>query len=234
MSIISIENTHYNNKRKESLSMERLTYGDFITNKIADIPYGQAFQTDVIAEAMADEYAIPVHKAKPITNVTLKRLADRGLIERFQKGVYYRAKQTAFGKARPSEEVLEAQLLTRRGNEIIGYETGYSLMNKLGLSTLVPVKREIATNAYRKNVNDRFIIIRKPVVTVNAGNYRYLQLLDVIRDMPEASIDAVNPKALLHAFVERNGLDTVQALTYARQHYPQKTLLNLVDVLVER
>ena len=214
--------------------MERLTYGEFITNKIAVIPYGQPFQTDIIAEAMAEEYAIPVHKAKPITNVTLKRLADRGLIERFQKGVYYSAKQTVFGKACPSEDILEAQLLTRRGNEIIGYETGLSLMNKIGLTTLVPKKREIATNAYRKNINDRYIIARKPVITVNAGNFRYLQLLDVIRDLPEAPVDAENPKALLHAFAEKNGLDTLETLTYARQHYPQKTLLNLVDVLVER
>lgn len=214
--------------------MERFTYSEFITNKIADIPYGQPFQTDIIAEAMAEEYAIPVHKAKPITNVTLKRLADRGLIERFQKGVYYRAKQTVFGKARPSEELLEAQLLTRRGNEIIGYETGLSLMNNIGLTTLVPKKREIATNAYRKNINDRYIIARKPVITVNAGNFRYLQLLDVIRDLPEAPVDAENPKALLHTFVEKNRLDTVETLKYARQHYPQKTLLNLIDVLVER
>jgi predicted transcriptional regulator of viral defense system len=214
--------------------MERFTYGEFTTNKIADIPYGQPFQTDIIAEAMAEEYAIPVHKAKPITNVTLKRLADRGLIERFQKGVYYRAKQTVFGKARPSEDILEAQLLTRRGNEIIGYETGLSLMNKIGLTTLVPKKREIATNAYRKNINDRYIIARKPVITVNAGNFRYLQLLDVIRDLPDAPVDAENPKALLHAFAEKNGLDTVETLTYAKQHYSQKTLLNLIDVLVER
>jgi predicted transcriptional regulator of viral defense system len=214
--------------------MERLTYGEFITNKIADIPYGQAFQPDVIAEAMAEEYALPAHKAKPLANATLKRMADRGLIERFQKGVYYRAKQTVFGKARPSEELIEAQLLTRRGDEIIGYETGFSLMNKLGLTTQVPKKREIATNAYRKNIDDRFIIVRKPVVTVNAGNFRYLQLLDVIKDLPDAPVDAENPKALLRNFAEKNELDTVRALTYARQHYPQKTLLNLVDVLVER
>lgn len=214
--------------------MERLTYGEFIMNKIADISYGQAFQTDIIAEAMAEEYAIPVHKAKPITNVTLKRLADRGLIGRFQKGVYYRVKQTVFGQVRPSEDVLEAQLLTRRGDEIIGYETGLSFMNRIGLTTLVPKKREIATNAYRKNISDRYTIVRKPVITVNAGNFRYLQLLDVIRDLPGAPVDAENPKALLHAFAERNELDTVEALTYARQHYPQKTLLNLVDVLVER
>ncbi len=209
--------------------MERLTYGEFITNKIADIPYGQAFQTDVIAEAMAEEY-----KAKPIINVTLKRLADRGLIERFQKGVYYRAKQTAFGKARPREELLEAQLLTCRGNEIIGYETGFSLMNKIGLTTLVPTKREIATNAYHKNVDDRFIIVRKPVVTVNAGNFRYLQFLDVIRDLPEASVDAANPKAILHSFAAKNKLDPIVVLTYARRFYSKKTLLILVDILVEQ
>lgn len=214
--------------------MERPGYGEFIMNKIACIPYGQPFQTGIIAEAMAAEYAIPVYKAKPITNVTLKRLADKGQIERFQKGVYYRAKQTVFGKARPSTETLEAQLLIRRGDDIIGYETGVSLMNQIGLTTLVPKKREIATNAYRKNINDKYIIARKPVITVNAENFRYLQLLDVIRDLPEASVDAENPRALLHAFAEKNRLDTVTALTYAKRHYPQKTLLNLVDVLVER
>ncbi len=214
--------------------MEHRTYGEFITKKIADIPYGQAFQTDVIAEAMAEEYKVPVNKARPITNVTLKRLADKGLIERYQKGVYYRARQTVFGKARPSEELIETQLLTRRGDEIIGYETGFSLMNKLGLTTQVPKRREIATNAYRKNIDDRFIIVRKPVITVNAGNFRYLQLLDGIRDLQEAPVDVENPKGLLRNFAEKNNLNTVQALTYARQHYPQKTLLNLVDVLVER
>ncbi|MFA5433853.1 MAG: DUF6088 family protein, partial [Candidatus Paceibacterota bacterium] len=205
--------------------MERFTYGEFITNKIADIPYGQAFQTDVISEAMAEEYKVPVQKAKPITNVTLKRLADKGLIERFQKGVYYRARQTVFGTARPSEELIEAQLLTRRGDEIIGYETGFSLMNKIGLTTLVPKKREIATNAYRKKIDDRIIIVRKPVISVNADNFRYLQFLDIIRDLPKALIDAENPKALLHAFMERNKLDTVKVLKYAKLHYPQKTLL---------
>lgn len=214
--------------------MENLTYGEFITNKIADIPYGQAFRTDVIAKAMAEEYKFSIQKAKPITNVTLKRLADKGLIERFQKGVYFHARQTVFGAARPSEELIEMQLLTRRDSEIIGYETGFSLMNIIGLTTLVPAKREIATNAYRRNVNARFIIVKKPVATVNAENFRYLQFLDVIRDLPKAHIDAENPRALLRAFAKRNDLDTVKILKYARHYYPQKTLLDLVDVLVEK
>lgn len=214
--------------------MGHLEYGEFIMNKIADIPYGQPVQNDIIAEAMAEEYAIPLHKAKPVTNVTLKRLADKGQIERFQKGVYYRAKQTVFGMARPSAESLEVQLLIRRGDDIIGYETGVSLMNQIGLTTFVPKKRVIATNAYRKIMNSKYIVARKPVITVNANNFRYLQLLDLINDLPEAPVDAVNPKAVLHAFAKKNALDTVEALTYAKQHYPQKTLLNLVDVLVER
>ena len=51
---------------------------------------------------------------------------------------------------------------------------------------------------------------------------------------PKAPVDANNPKSLLHDFAEKNGLDTVQVLAYARQYYPQKTLLHLVDVLVEK
>lgn len=95
--------------------MKHLGYCEFIMNKIADIPYGQPFQTDIIAESMAEKYTIPIQKTKPITNITLKRLADKGQLERFQKGVYYRARQTVFGKAHPSAEALEAQLLIRRG-----------------------------------------------------------------------------------------------------------------------
>ena len=129
--------------------------------------------------------------------------------------------------------MIEVQLLTRRGDEIIGYETGLSFMNKIGLTTLVPKKREIATNAYRKNINDRYIIVRKPVITVNASNFRYLQFLDVIRNLPEAPVDAENPGAAA-CLCGNNGLDMVETLTYVRRHYPQKTLLNLVDVLVER
>lgn len=214
--------------------MEHLKYSEFIMKRIMDISYGQPFQTETIAEAMADGFGIPIYQAKSITNVTLKRLVDKGALERFQKGIYYRARQTVFGKARPSASTLEAQLLVWQGDDIIGYETGVSFMNQIGLTTLVPKQREIATNAYRKKISDKYIIAKKPVITVNANNYRYLQLLDVIRDLPASPVDAENPKALLHSFVQKNALDPVETLSYAKQHYPRKTLLNLVDVLVER
>lgn len=44
----------------------------------------------------------------------------------------------------------------------------------------------------------------------------------------------VNPKAILHSFVVKNKLDPVVALTYARRYYSKKTLLILVDILVEQ
>lgn len=50
--------------------------------------------------------------------------------------------------------------------------------------------------------------------------------------MPEASIDAENPEAILHSFIEKFSLDPVVALTYARRYYSKKTLLFLVDILV--
>lgn len=213
--------------------MERFGYGKFIMNKISDIQYGQVFHNGIIAEAVANEYKISVNKATPVTNVTLKRLVDKGFIERFQKGVYYRVKQTVFGRILPSVDVLETQLLLRRGNDIIGYETGASLLNQMGLTTLVSKKREIATNAYRKNLESKFIKAKKPITTVNTKNFHYLQLLDAIRDLPGAPINVDNPKAVLGAFIKNNKIDTVEALKYARNYYSEKTLLNLVDILVE-
>ena len=213
--------------------MEHLGYSDMIRKIITDIPEGQPFQTEMIARELAAQNHVPLRQAKLIANTILKRLVDKGHLERFQKGTYYRTKQTAFGKIRPSASMLEVQLLMLRNEEIIGYETGISLMNQIGLTTLVPRQRDIATNAYRKKINDIHIRVKKPVIAVNGNNYRYLQLLDAIRDMPNAPIDAVNPKGLLRSFVQKNALDPVKALSFAKQHYPQRTLLNLVDLLVE-
>jgi predicted transcriptional regulator of viral defense system len=211
--------------------MKRPTYRQFITKQISAIPYDQAFQNRDIAKAVADEFGILPRKAAPLTNVNLKRMADKGLIERYRKGTYFRTRQTAFGKARPSKELIETQLLTRRGDDIIGYETGFYLLNTLGLTTQVPKKREIATNAYRKSVDERFFAVRKPATAVNSENFRYLQLLDAITDLHKAPVDAADPEALLCNFVEKNGLDTGLALSYAKRHYPKRTLLGLVDVL---
>lgn len=222
------------NNTEGELFVERTGYGDFIAKRVAAIPHEQLFPTQVIAETMAEAYAIPIRQAKKITNVNLKRLADKGELERFQKGVYYRAKQTVFGKVRPTVSALVVQVLTRRGDRVIGYETGASLVNKLGLTTLVPRKREIATNAYRKKLNDTSVVVKKPVAVVDRDNYRYFQLLDTIRDLPQMPIDAENPIALLRAFVEKNKIDLTRALTYARKYYSQKTVLGVVDLLVER
>ena len=72
--------------------------------------------------------------------------------------------------------------------------------------------------------------MRKPVTAINTDNFRYLQLLDTIKDLPKAHIDAGNANVLLHSFAKSNGLDVLKAMTYAKKHYPQRTLLNLVDV----
>lgn len=213
--------------------MERLGYSGYIIKKISNIPYGQPIHAETITNQLAEQFAIPITQAKQIGNVTLKRMADKGQLERFQKGIYYRAKQTVFGKAHPSKDVLEAQLMMHQGEEIIGYETGVSLLNHLGLTTLVPRKREIVTNAFRKKISDQHILVKKPVTKVTAENYRYLQILDAIRDLPKTQIDAENPNALLHSFVQQHALEPVKILAYARQYYPQKTLLKLVNVLVE-
>lgn len=65
-------------------------------------------------------------------------------------------------------------------DEVIGYETGPSLLQQLALTTLVPKYRYIATNRFKQNgsrvIEDLGLVIRKPRTTVDHENYKYLQV----------------------------------------------------------
>lgn len=67
--------------------MEQLGYGEFIAGIVKNLPYESAIQTEDIAEQLAERFALPNDKARKLTNVKLKRMADNGEIERLQKGI---------------------------------------------------------------------------------------------------------------------------------------------------
>lgn len=55
------------------------------------------------------------------------------------------------------------------------------------------------------------IEIRKPPIRVNADNFRYLQILDAIRELDMAPVDTAKPvdvvRATVQKFAVRNGSD---------------------------
>jgi hypothetical protein len=214
--------------------MEQIGYGEHIANTVRNMPYEAAIQTYDIAERLAGAYALPYEQAKTLTNVKLKRMADNGEIERLQKGIYCQVKKTVFGKATPSVEQVMKKTLTEQNSRKIGYESGAFLMNKLGLTTLIPRDMEITTNRYgTKLPKDCHIKLKKPVITVTDENWKYLQFIDLVIELSNSHIDAERPKLLLARYVKQQELDSLTLVFTARRYYPVKVILPFIDLLME-
>ena len=74
---------------------------------------------------------------------------------------------------------------------------------------------------------------RKPSTNINRSNYRYLQMLDVIREMDHAPVDAVKPEELLKGTIRALGLDTDILILMARKYYNPKILIKTIDIMLE-
>jgi len=213
--------------------MEQIGYGEHIADIVRNMPYEAAIQTEDIARRLAEMFALPYEQARTLTNVKLKRMADKGEIERLQKGVYCQVKQTVFGKTSPNiDEVVKKTLIEQSGTKI-GYESGAFLLNKLGLTTLIPRDIEITTNRYgAKLPEDCHIRLRKPPAAVTDDNWKYLQFIDMVSELSNAHIDAEKPELMLAVYVKRQKLDGIMLIFTARRHYPAKVLLPLIDLLM--
>lgn len=92
---------------------------------------------------------------------TLSRLARAGKLQRLSKGIYYRPRQTSFGKSMASPAALQKLLPKGRA-----FPSGISAANLLGFTTQMPKQKEIATSAGslpRKLVGaDTIIHTRRP------------------------------------------------------------------------
>lgn len=206
-------------------------YGECINRFVTNLPNGSIFETEQVAQKVAKEYGMELRHAKAVTNNQLKRLADAGQIDRIQKGIYYKARNTVFGKVRPNLDGYAVQLLTVQGEQRIGYVTGAAFLNRIGLTTLIPREIEIVSNQYRRVLPDGcHVSVKRPAVQVNTDNYKYLQLLDAIETLGENHIDAENPYETIRAAAKEREIAPMVLIGHARRHYPVKTLLRTVDI----
>ena len=206
-------------------------YGKYIANFVDKIEYDKPIYTELVAENVSYQYNINIKKAKEITNVNLKRIADKGKLERFQKGIYYKAKQTPFGKKGINPDTIAFDVLVKRGHDVIGYETGPALLNKVGLTTQIPRNYHIATNIYKnKPLYAKNIVVKKPIIEVKSDNYKYLQVLDIISDLDKFPVDAENPEQIIKNYIKVNNISNEKLILLARKYCSTKVLLKTIDI----
>ncbi len=180
------------------------------------------------------DFVTKVHKAQAIIKA-LNRMADAGEIAKLSKGKFYKPKQTVFGELQPSEEQVVKDLLEEDG-KIIGYLTGYSIYNKMALTTQVSNVIQIGRNQIRPKLKrGRYIIsFVKQKNTITKENVPYLQLLDALRyikKIPDAGIAFLCKRflAILKAF-KQNEREVLMRLA---KKYPPSTRALLGALLDE-
>lgn len=213
--------------------MSNIGYRNLLIQYIDNQEADQPILTTQITQYVAKETGLNEADVKKAVNVNMARLEKADKILRIEKGVYCKKIKTAFGYYTPNKEALFCRQLLYDEDDVIGYETGLSVLNRLGLVSQMPKRKCIATNLYTKRVPAGIQVeIRKPSVNVNRANYRYLQILDAIRDLDNAPVDAVRPEELLKGIVKTLALDTDALIFMARKFYNAKILIKTIDIML--
>jgi hypothetical protein len=116
----------------------------------------------------------------------LSRLTRQGQLERLSKGVYYRTRETAFGKSRPNPSAVH-KLASRRN---LVFPSGIAAANLLGFSTQTAKQREVSTSALslpRKLVGSETVIHTRRPEAWSALSETDAALLDFLRNSGRTS-----------------------------------------------
>lgn len=110
----------------------------------------------------------------------LSRLTRQGILQRLSKGVYYRPRQTSFGKSLPNPAMMQ-KLASRRKTV---FPSGVAAANLLGFTTQMAGRGEVATSALslpRKLIGtDTVVHTRRPEAWTRLSN-QDAALLDFLR-----------------------------------------------------
>ena len=194
-----------------------------IRTRINKFPEGKTFgYSDLL---IAKEDYVTAAKA-------LERLQKEGLIKKMSKGVFYKPKQTVFGELKPDYTEMLRPYLFENGKRV-AYETGYSLYNRLKLTTQMAFRIKIASRDRRISVNKGALKIDtvKSYVDVTDANYKLLELLDALKDIkriPDASPD--NSIVILSSLINKlSDKQIAEIIKYALSYPPRvKALLGAV------
>ena len=157
---------------------------EYIEDKINKLPKGYVFTYMNFMNEVTRREAVIKH---------LNRMAASGKINKLSKGKYFKPQETVFGTLLPDQHQIVKDLLEEDG-KLVGYITGYSVYNSMGLTTQVSNtiqigKREIRPSFKRGRFRISFIKQRN---TINKENIPLLRLLDAIRyikKIPDTTIE---------------------------------------------
>jgi len=165
----------------------------------------------------------------------MKRLVDKGELGRYNAGVYYIPKKsTLLNKSYfDGNKAVKAKYIIS-DNRIFGYFTGMTFANQIGVTTQVPVQKEIATNIETTagrivSMADKVIRIKKPRTVVTNENWQVLQLLDLINESDKWSeISTEDEMQIMEKYIRDKNLNK-EIMIQCIKYYPDRVAKKLIE-----
>lgn len=157
---------------------------DIIKNTIAKFPSGFIFTTS--------DFSVATENPK-LVNKILNDFVEIGVLRKLSKGRFYKPQIGKFGELPPDTYQVVKDLIEKDG-KMIGYLTGYTAFNDLGLTTQIPATLQIGTRKEKKALVRGVYRIRfiKQENTITKDNVPLLRLLDCLRffkEIPDTTPD---------------------------------------------
>jgi hypothetical protein len=172
------------NKRDILLSLHRdndtiMNIAKEINRKILGFPEDYVFT--------ASDFKIEIRNQSAVAKA-LNRMVKSGEISKLAKGRFYKPRKTQFGDLKPSAYQIAKDYIERDG-KLIGYITGYSAYNALGLTSQISSYIQIGTNKSRRSIKREkytisFIMQQNPITKKNIEILRILDAIRFIREIP--------------------------------------------------
>lgn len=167
----------------------------------------------------------PFENKMGATAAILSRLAAKGIIKRFSKGMYYKPQNGVFGEVPLQEDQVLESILKKSGNKA-AYLTGTMVYNKMGFTTQIANEYVVATGEFCKPIQKGRIKVRfvKAYCAVEKKYIPLLQLLDVVKDI--RNIPGTDPNStlqLLKIKLKELSLTGQKKLAQLALNYPPST-----------
>lgn len=187
---------------------------DIINDKINRLPTGYIFTYE--------DFTPQVNNINALTKA-LNRMVQEGKIRKLSIGRFYKPRFTAFGELKPEVYQVVKDLL-EQNDKIIGYLTGYSVYNQMGLSTQVSSIIQIGVNEIKKNTKRgiykiRFIKQPNKIIKENISMLRVLDAIRNIKEIPDTTIEQ-SCKILFNIIKKINKSDREVFIRLAKKYNP--------------
>ncbi|QNR23653.1 DUF6088 family protein [Croceimicrobium hydrocarbonivorans] len=189
---------------------------EYVKYKINNLPKGYVFTyEDFLAEANKQEAVIKA----------LNRLVDSGKISKLSKGKFYKPEQSPFGELLPDEYQIVKDFLEKDG-KLIGYITGPTIYNRLGLTTQISTLIQIGCGNVRPaTTRGKYTIsFVRQKNNISKDNIPLLQILDAIKNIkkiPDTAIDTSCRR--LMAIISELSSENINTILRLAQKYPPST-----------